>query len=160
MNKLWLVFLVAIPLLAAPSEAPPAAGFAHWTAEDMRTSSKSLAAKAASDSHRAASIPLSDFPNELFMLAHREADGQPELHETQTDVFVVQSGSATLLVGGTLINADTTAPHEKRNGTIEGGTREKLLPGDVVRIPANMPHQLVLDGAPEFTYFVIKIKNY
>jgi mannose-6-phosphate isomerase-like protein (cupin superfamily) len=160
MNKLWLPFLVAIPLLAAPSEAPFPAGFEHWTAEDMRTSNKSLAGKTTSDAHHAASEPLSDFPNELFMLARREADGQPELHETQADVFVVQSGSATLVVGGTLINAETTVPHEKRNGTIQGGTRQKLSPGDIVRIPANMPHQLVLDGAPEFTYFVIKIKGY
>jgi mannose-6-phosphate isomerase-like protein (cupin superfamily) len=160
MNKLWLLFLVAIPLLAAPSEAPLPVGFEHWTAADMRASSKSLAAKAAGDLHHAASMPLSDFPNELFMLAHREADGQPELHETQADVFVVESGSATLVVGGTLVDAETSAPHEKRNGTIQGGTRQKLSPGDVVRIPANMPHQLVLDGAPEFTYFVIKIKGY
>jgi hypothetical protein len=29
-----------------------------------------------------------------------------------------------------------------------------------VRIPANMPHQVLLDGAKQFTYFVIKIKNY
>jgi mannose-6-phosphate isomerase-like protein (cupin superfamily) len=160
MNKLWWLFLLAIPVLAAPSEAPLPAGFAHWTAEDMRSSRKSLAATAAGDRHHVASKPLSDFPNELFMLAHREADGQPELHETQADVFVVESGSATLVVGGTLLGSETTAPHEKRNGTIQGGTRQKLTPGDVVRIPANMPHQLVLDGAAEFTYFVIKIKGY
>jgi mannose-6-phosphate isomerase-like protein (cupin superfamily) len=160
MNKLWLLLLVAIPLLAAPTEAPLPVGFEHWTAENLQTFNKTLAAKAASDSHRAASKPLSDFPNELFMLAHREADGQPELHETQADVFVVESGSATLVIGGTLVNAEITAPHEKRNGTIQGGTRRKLSTGDVVRIPANMPHQLVLDGAQEFTYFVIKIKGY
>jgi quercetin dioxygenase-like cupin family protein len=59
-----------------------------------------------------------------------------------------------------MVNAETTAPHEKRNGTIQGGTRQKLSAGDIVRIPANTPHQLVLDGANEFTYFVIKIKGY
>ena len=160
MNRLSLLFFLAIPLLALPAEAPLPAGFEHWTSGDLQTLGKSLAANAASDPHHAASKPLSDFPNELFMLAHREADGQPELHETQTDVFVVESGSATLVVGGTLVNAETTAPHEKRNGTIEGGARQKLSAGDVVRIPANMPHQLVLDGAREFTYFVIKVKGY
>jgi mannose-6-phosphate isomerase-like protein (cupin superfamily) len=103
---------------------------------------------------------LSDFSNELFMPAHREADGQPELHETQADVFIVESGSAALIVGGTLVNAETTAPHERRNVTIQGGARQKLSAGDIVRIPANMPHQLVLDGAQEFTYLVIKIKGY
>ncbi len=160
MKKIWLLCLIAIPFLVAQSQAPLPAGFEHWTTADLQVVNKTLAAKAAGDSHHAASKPLSDCPNELFMLAHREADGQPELHETQADVFVVESGSATLVVGGTLVNAETTAPHEKRNGTIQGGTRQKLSTGDIVRIPANMPHQLVLDGAQEFTYFVIKIKGY
>ncbi len=160
MKKLWLLCLIGIPFLVVQSQAPLPAGFEHWTAADLQVVNKTLAAKAAGDSHRAASTPLSDCPNELFMLAHREADGQPELHETQADVFVVESGSATLVVGGTLVNAQTTAPHEKRNGTIQGGTRQKLSTGDIVRIPANMPHQLVLDGEQEFTYFVIKIKGY
>jgi mannose-6-phosphate isomerase-like protein (cupin superfamily) len=94
------------------------------------------------------------------LLVHREVDGSPELHETQVDVFFVQSGSATLVVGGTLLNGETVAPHEKRNGTIQGGARQKLSAGDVVRIPARVLHQLVLDGHHEFTYLVVKVKGY
>jgi mannose-6-phosphate isomerase-like protein (cupin superfamily) len=151
---------MVIPFLAVNSQAPAPAGFEHWTTADLQTVNKALAEKATTDPHRAASKIISDFPNELFMLAHREADGQVALHEAQADVFFVQSGSATLVVGGTLAGGETTAPHEKRNGTIQGGTRVKLSAGDVVHIPPNMPHQLVLEGAKEFTYFVIKIKNY
>ncbi len=160
MKNFLLLPLMVILSLAVQSQAPVPAGFEHWTAADLQTVNKTLAEKAATDSHHAASKTISDYPNDLFMLAHREADGQPELHETQADVFVVESGSATLVVGGTMVNAETTAPHEKRNGTIQGGTRQKLSAGDIVRIPANTPHQLVLDGAKEFTYFVIKIKGY
>jgi mannose-6-phosphate isomerase-like protein (cupin superfamily) len=160
MKKLWLLSLMVIPFLAVQSQAPAPAGLEHWTTADLQALNKTLAGKAATDSYHAASKQLSDYPNDLFMLAHREADGQVELHETQADVFFVQSGSATLIAGGTVLNAETTAPHEKRNGTIQGGTRQKLSAGDVVRIPANVPHQLVLDGAKEFTYFVIKIKGY
>jgi mannose-6-phosphate isomerase-like protein (cupin superfamily) len=83
-----------------------------------------------------------------------------EWHETQVDVIIVQSGSATLVVGGTMVNEQTVAPHEKRNGTIEGGARVKLSAGDIVRIPPRTPHQLVLDGAKEFDYTVIKVKGY
>jgi mannose-6-phosphate isomerase-like protein (cupin superfamily) len=89
------------------------------------------------------------------LLAHREADGQAEWHETEADVFFVRSGSATLIVGGTMPNAETVAPHEKRGASIQGGVR-----GDIVRIPARAPHQLLLDGAHEFTYFVVKVKGY
>ena len=149
-----------VPFFASPSQEPVPTGFQHWTPADIQNLSKPLAASAAAEAHHVATKTLADFPNDLFLLAHREADGTPELHETQVDVFFVQSGSATLLVGGALVNAEVTAPHEKRNGTIQGGARRKLSPGDVVRIPANVPHQILLDGARDFTYLVVKIKGY
>jgi len=162
MKKLWLVSLIAIPFLVVRSEEPVPVpqGFEHWTPANLQHALQALGAEAAADPHHFAVKQLSDFPNEAFLLVHREADGQVEWHETQVDVFFVQSGSATLVVGGTLINGETVAPHEKRNGTIQGGTRQKLSAGDVVRIPARVPHQLVLDGAHEFNYFVIKVKGY
>jgi mannose-6-phosphate isomerase-like protein (cupin superfamily) len=121
---------------------------------------KELGTEAASAPHHVATRRLADFPNDLFMLAHREADGIAEWHETQADVFFVQSGSATLIVGGTLVGGETVEPHEKRNGKIEGGVRKPLSPGDVVRIPPRVPHQILLEGSKEFTYFVVKVKGY
>ncbi len=160
MKRLWFSCLLIMPLLvAAPQEtAPP--GFEHWTAASLKALTQALSTEAAADPHRFAVNQLKDFPSENFILVHREADGQPELHETQVDVFFVQSGSATLVVGGTLLNGETVAPHEKRNGTIQGGVRQKLSAGDVVRIPAKVPHQVLLDGAHEFSYLVIKVKGY
>jgi mannose-6-phosphate isomerase-like protein (cupin superfamily) len=160
MKKLWLVALITIPLLPVRSQEPAPAGFEHWAPASVQSIAKALAAESATDPHHIAVKQLSDYPNESFLLVHREADGSPEWHETQVDVFFVQSGSATLVVGGTLLNGETVSPHEKRNGTIQGGARQKLSAGDVVRIPARVPHQLVLDGAHEFTYFVIKVKGY
>ena len=160
MKKLWLLTLISIPLLAVRSEEPPPQGFEHWTPATLQRATQALAVDAATDPHHFAVKQLSDFPNEAFLLVHREADGQVEWHETQGDVFFVQSGSATLVVGGTYLNGETVAPHEKRNGSIQGGARQKLSAGDVVRIPARVPHQVVLDGAHEFTYLVIKVKGY
>ena len=159
-KKLFLFSLLVIPFLAVNPQTPAPAGFQHWSSAELQTLAKSLAASAATDAHKAASSIIADYPNELFMAAHREADGVAELHETQVDIFFVQSGTATLLVGGSLEGANTIAPHEKRNGVIKNAASVKLAAGDVVRIPANTPHQLVLEGAKEFTYFVIKVKNY
>ena len=111
-------------------------------------------------SHHMSVRNLGDFPQDKFMLSRRQTDGMPEWHENQADVFFVQSGSATLVVGGTLVGAESTEPHEKRNGTIQGGVRQKLSAGDIVRIPPKVPHQILLDGSPEFTYFVVKVKGY
>jgi mannose-6-phosphate isomerase-like protein (cupin superfamily) len=160
MKRFWLVSLLVIPFLSVAGQESAPAGLEHWTAASLKQLGQTLSQEAATDPHHLAVKQLSDFPNELFLLGHREADGQVEWHETQADVFVVQSGSATLLVGGTMVNGETVAPHEKRNGSIQGGVRKKLSAGDIVRIPARVPHQLLLEGSHEFTYFVIKVKGY
>ena len=166
-NKgLWRLYAVAISSLtmtlvvALPTAAQGPAGFDQWTPASLKQYDRKLHEDAATDPHHFAVQQIADFPADSTLLVHREADGPPEWHETQVDVFFVQSGSATLLIGGTLLHGETVGPHEKRNGTIQGGARRKLAAGDVVRIPPRVPHQVLLDGAHEFNYFVIKIKGY
>ena len=154
----FCLFVLALPLVTAQETVPE--GFEHWTADSLRQIDQTLKVEAGKNAHRVAVQRLGDFPNDLFMLSRREADGIVEWHETQADIFFVQSGSATLLVGGTMVGGETVEPHEKRNGSIQGGIRRKLAAGDVVRIAPKVPHQLLLDGAQNFTYFVVKVKGY
>ena len=151
-------FLTALVFagLALPAGDPP--GFHMWTSAELKAFSKSLSPKV--DAQKVATQPLASNANYLFAIAHREGPGQAEWHETQADVFFVESGSAILLLGGRLVNGETVGPHEKRNGQIVGGVRRAISAGDVVRIPPRVPHQLLLNGAKEFNYFVVKIKGY
>jgi mannose-6-phosphate isomerase-like protein (cupin superfamily) len=160
MKKLCLLLLLALALLPGTAQEVVPEGFELWTAASLKQIDQEIAKDAATNAHHIGLRHLADFPNDLYMLSRREADGVPEWHENQADVFVVESGSAALIVGGTLEGAEITEPHEKRNGTIRGGIQRKLAAGDIVRIPAKTPHQLLLDGAHEFTYFVIKLKGY
>jgi mannose-6-phosphate isomerase-like protein (cupin superfamily) len=154
----FCLFVLALSLVTAQETVPE--GFEHWTADSLRQIDQTLKVEAGKNAHHVAVQRLGDFPNDLFMLSRREADGIVEWHETQADIFFVQSGSATLLVGGTMVGGETVEPHEKRNGSIQGGIRRKLAAGDVVRIAPKVPHQLLLDGAPNFSYFVVKVKGY
>ena len=160
MKKVCLFCLLILAFLPTTAQETVPPGFELWTAASLKQLGQELHAKAATDAHHSAIQRFSDFSSDYALFARREADGIPEWHETEADVFFVQTGTATVLVGGTLDGAQTTEPHEKRNGTITGGIRRKLGPGDVVRIPAKTPHQLLLEGAHEFTYFVIKVKGY
>lgn len=160
MRKLFFLCGLAVPVLCFSAQVTSPEIIRFWSAASMNQITQALSEQAASDPHHFAVEQLADYPNEAALLVHREADGQPEWHETQADLVLVQSGSATLLVGGTLVNAETVAPHEKRNGTIQGGVRQKVGAGDLLRIPAKTPHQFLLDGAKELTYIVIKVKGY
>ena len=146
-------------LLLAMSYALPAGsepqGFELWTASQLKALQSKLSAGI--DPQKFAVQSLGTFGNHSFMLAHREGNGQAELHETQNDVFFVHSGHATLVVGGSIVEPKMVAPHEVRGLSIRGGTQEALDPGDVVHIPAGIPHQLLVDAGNHFTYFVVKI---
>ena len=160
MKVFWLLGVLAITLVMVSAEEKVPEGFQHWTGASLKDLEQALKSEADASAHHMSVRALGDFPQDKFMLSRRQTDGMPEWHENQADVFFVQSGSATLVVGGTLVGAESTEPHEKRNGIIQGGVRQKLSAGDVVRIPPKVPHQLLLDGSPEFTYFVIKVKGY
>jgi mannose-6-phosphate isomerase-like protein (cupin superfamily) len=160
MRTLCMSLFAACVLGTTPADTAPQ-GFEHWATGELRQMGHTLSEQAATDPRRFAVRQLADLPNDAFLLCHRGADGQAEWHETQADVFFVQSGSATLVVGGTMPNEETVAPHEKRGPSIQGGVRRKLSAGDVVRIPARTPHQLLLEnGSRELNYFVIKVKGY
>ena len=81
MKKLWLLSLIASPFLVVRSEEPLPQGCEHWTPATLQRTAQALVAEAAADPHHVAVKQLLDFPNEAFLLAHREADGLVEWHD-------------------------------------------------------------------------------
>ena len=152
MKQLLLVLFVSFPLAAAD---PP--GFAHLTSHQMRGYETTLAPKI--NPQKVATDRLADWGNHLLMVAHRQGSGESELHEAHVDLFIVQSGEATLVVGGKIVDGRTAAPGEIRGRAIEGGEKKKLGPGDIVHIPARTAHQLLLEPGRQFTYAICKIDS-
>ena len=126
MRTLGFLSMLLLPLSGVSVDTTEPEGFKFWSAASVNQATHDLMEPAASDPHHFAVRQLGDFPNEAVLLVHRGTDGQAEWHETQVDVIYVQSGSATLLVGGTLVNGETVAPHEKRNGTIREAFAKRL----------------------------------
>jgi mannose-6-phosphate isomerase-like protein (cupin superfamily) len=96
-----------------------------------------------------------------FILMHRPelrtATQSPnaEQHEGATDVYFVVAGSGTVTVGGEIGNKRIGRPGEY-TGPISGGKPFKLQAGDILDIPANMPHATVPD-ASGMTYVLMKV---
>ena len=91
------------------------------------------------------------------MISRRDTSGVHERHEAFTDIFVVQRGRARLLYGGTVEGERASAPGEWRGGTIRGGSEAEIKAGDIVVIPAGVPHHLLLQPGESFYYFVFKV---
>jgi mannose-6-phosphate isomerase-like protein (cupin superfamily) len=138
---------------AAPAGDP--AGFSLWKAADLKAFATSLAAKMGPS--KTASQPFTTVGNYGFQVAHREGSGGVECHLTQADIFVIQSGEASITVGGTLVDGKNRSATEMTATAISGGTEVQVSAGDIVTIPAKMPHQMKLEPGKEITYFVVKV---
>ena len=86
----------------------------------------------------------------------RDAPGDVEYHERTTDVMHVVEGEATVVTGGQMTEVREVAPGELRATSIVGGTSHALKPGDVLAIPAGVPHWFT-DVTSPFRYFVVKV---
>lgn len=92
-----------------------------------------------------------------YALTARDTTGGVERHDAWTDLFVIQSGHATLVTGPTAPGARETQHGEWRGGTIAGGTRRALGPGDAAVIPARVFHQMVLAPGTRVAYLAFKL---
>ena len=89
------------------------------------------------------------------LASRRDKPGQSEVHATDTDIFVVIAGQATVVLGGRMIAPQETSPGELRGSGIEGGTDYLLEKGVVLTVPRNTPHW-VRESQPGFRYYVVK----
>lgn len=89
--------------------------------------------------------------------SRREAAGQVEVHEKDTDIIYMLQGSTTFVTGGTLVDGRPTAPDELRGPAVRGGEARTLRPGDVIVVPKGTPHWFREVSGPVL-YYVVKVQ--
>lgn len=107
--------------------------------------------------------PLGDGPSLRVSGGYRTgpyapADYRPdaEVHEKEADLFYVIDGSATLVTGGTVVDGRLTGPGQIRGSKVDGGVRHHLGKGDVMWVPAGVPHWFPEIPQP-LSYLLVKV---
>ncbi len=89
--------------------------------------------------------------------SRRDKPGMAEVHTKDADIIYVLDGSATLVTGGTAVDTKTIAPGEIRGSSIDGGEARAIAKGDVIVVPAGVPHWFRQVSEP-FLYYVVKAR--
>jgi mannose-6-phosphate isomerase-like protein (cupin superfamily) len=149
--------ILSLALIVAPSLI---AQTVHTTADMQQREAKLLATAKAAPTGLGTDY-MDDYGNDRTLLVVRVHDGAPERHQLWADEMVIKKGTITLVTGGTMQgeHPNGTAPGETLGTNIEGGKETILHAGDIVHIPAGMPHQAKIAPGTTVTYLVFKEKD-
>ena len=159
--------VIAFAVLAAPvftqgaqaPQAPSKSTFGLWRADELSKRNQALSTKIGPD--HSARETLADYGDHRFRYIRRDADGFPEQHNHIVDVVFVQSGEGTLQLGGKVIGLKAGGGDGEFVGTsLEGGERHAIAAGDVVHIPATIPHAFLVPKGKHITYVLFKFPAY
>jgi mannose-6-phosphate isomerase-like protein (cupin superfamily) len=133
------------------------AGFADDATPKIRFfSAAQLRAQVAHPAKGIAGNQFLNGPGSIVYILRRDKTGEAEVHMAFNDIYVVQSGHAKITVGGQVTGNRETLPTEWLGGDISGGTDYALAPGDVLFIPAGVPHKVLVSPNSGITYVLVK----
>ncbi|HSF04165.1 MAG TPA: heme-binding protein [Methylomirabilota bacterium] len=100
---------------------------------------------------------LVNMDNYMVHASHREMDGIAEVHTLDTDLIYILDGAATFVTGGRVPDANVSEPNELRGSAIVGGEGRRVVKGDVIVVPAGVPHMFTEVQGP-LNYYVVKVR--
>ena len=150
-----LIVMAAAFVLTMPCYAQTKADVFSGQAIQSQLTALIQAAKASGGS----GATLGDYHSHVIKLSVRTASGGAEVHAHYDDIFFVTEGKATLVTGGNVIHGKTDSEGETKGSSIQNGKSEMIGKGDVVHIPAGMPHRLILAPGSAYSSIVIKVRE-
>ncbi len=94
----------------------------------------------------------------VMMIRRDPGSSIPEIHKQLAHILFVESGEGTLILGGELVgrHPEPGGSGVRDNGTsIRNGVAYQVSPGDVFYVPAETPHQYVVQPGKQMTVLTI-----
>ena len=147
--KQLVPLVLLVPMFAAD---PP--GVVVLKSNDLKSFDKILAAKL--DDRKTAMEEFSKAGDYQTTIVHREGNGEVEL-ESDAVLLIIENGQATL-VDGKIADSKPATPGEVSGTsmTFIKGENMAVAEGDIVLIPANVPHQVLVAAGNRVTYLVVR----
>ncbi len=150
-------YILAAAFAFATAAAPGQTATTDFhTQADLAARSQQLIARAQKNTKGSGNSTLVTYPNCDLQFNVKTKSGIAEMHAHSSDLIIVTDGEATIVTGGTISDSTLESPGETRGQTISGGHEQKVQKGDVLYIPANTPHQIMI--APGITISFLNAK--
>ena len=93
-----------------------------------------------------------------YVAKENSPDIKSEMHDWETDIYIVTEGEGEISLGGTLIDPSSPREGQYRGSGLDGATSYHLQAGDVVVIPEGVPH-MVDTRQSRMVWLVVKVNS-
>ena len=151
------VFLLFLTAIAANAQGPstPSRQYVVKSKQQISDLTKEIAAKDGNQQSDVVAASGTQMRVAVFHDDLRENDLH-EVHDGSDDIYYVLEGEATLMLGGSLVEPNQTAPGEWRAKSATGATKVSIKKGDLIVVPRGTPHQRTVTGKG-FSMILIKV---
>jgi len=104
-------------------------------------------------------VLMSSDEKTFYIFVHRTENSRPEVHARWDDLVIVKSGSGAIEMGDSLVGSEFRAAGERIGGKFHRSYQIVVHAGDIVRIPAVVPHAFIVSGKEPLDYLVIKLRH-
>lgn len=101
-------------------------------------------------------VLMSSDEKTFYIYVHRTENSRPEVHARWDDLVFVKSGTGAIELGDSLVGSEYRATGERIGGRFHRSYQVVVHAGDIVRIPAVVPHAFIVSGKEPLDYLVIK----
>lgn len=149
---LTCIGLLALTVPATAQRGADAATPRFWSAADMAAIDSDAAGRVSPETHMAAGnlIPQA-------FVVYRTGPSMAEAHEASGDLIFVREGEGMIQVGGEIVGGTETRPGEMRGEAIRGGTEYPVAAGDMLYVPARVPHQFFVEDGKHWAITIVKV---
>ncbi len=92
-------------------------------------------------------------------LEYRPGTAPAALHEKDGELMVVLQGSGEIVTGGKLVGQKRTNANNLSGTSIAGGNSQAVAVGDMLIVPANVPHQVIPGGGAPIVLMTLHVPH-
>lgn len=153
---LTLLAALAVPVIAQAAEPAPMRMFMN------NKEIIGLIDKAKADRKGNAPIviePILSMAPYRANLEYRPGTAPAALHEKDAELMVVLQGAGNIVTGGKLVEEKRNNANNLSGSSITGGNSQAVAHGDMLIVPANVPHQVIPTGAAPIVLMTLHVPH-
>jgi mannose-6-phosphate isomerase-like protein (cupin superfamily) len=147
-----LVVVGAMAVVAAQQAAAPAA----QPPRQALTKAKYVGHQTVDGCSMNAKGTFINTPEYMIQCSNRVGPGVVEIHMKEADIIYVIDGAATFVTDGTPVDVTNAGSLQPRAKSIKGGVEHHLTKGDIIAVPAGVPHWFK-EVPTSVAYYVLKV---